>query len=321
MMLDLTPSNDTYVGIDVAKETFDVALGSDGPVRTFSMDAKGLKQLTRFLAPVSQPVVCLEATGGYERRLVQHLHQLGVPCAVRNPLEVRCFARAARQLDKTDRLDARLQALFAERMPPDPTPPPSPEQTRLKDLQARRQQVVEEITREKNRLLVTPDRDVRRLLGQAIRLYEKQLAELDQLLQKIIAADDALRRRSELLTSVPGLGTVTAAKLVATVPELGSLNRRQVARLAGLAPIARDSGKLRGRRFIGGGRPAVRQALFMATLVATRHNPVLRNFYQRLLQNGKPKLVALTAAMRKLLTILNYLIKTNSPWRISVSTP
>ncbi|HEX6986418.1 MAG TPA: transposase [Planctomycetaceae bacterium] len=304
-----------FIGIDVSKRTLDVAFGPDGPVRTLAYDGDGLRRLGRLLAAVPDPFVCLEGTGGYERPLPRALAAAGVPYARVNPRQARRFAQAAGRLDKTDRLDARLLALYAERMRPGADEPPSARAEKRRDLDARRRQVVEQITRERNRLAQAADPDVRRLIGRAVGLYEDRLRELDGLIAEAVAADESARRAVRRMTGVPGVGAVTASRLVALPPELGTLNRREVARLAGLAPVCRDSGTLRGRRAIGGGRPEVRSALYMATLVATKHNPTLRAFYRRLVERGKAKMAALAAAMRKLLTILNALLKTGSDWR------
>lgn len=310
----------TFVGIDVAKKTLEVALGSRRKSRVFDADAAGLKQLVEYVRQVANPQVCLEATGGYERNLVDALAMAKIDCSVLNPLQARLFTRSCGKLDKTDRVDAQALALFGERMQPEPTSPPSARQTRLKELQARREQVQERIQSEKNRLNLTRQRDVQRLIQDGLRAADKELAKLDKLLRNTIEEDELLRKNVELLCSVPGIGQVTAANLVALVPELGCLTRRKIARLAGLAPVARDSGEFRGRRFIGGGRPALRKALYMPTLVAVKHNACLRAFYQRLLKNGKAKMLALTAAARKLLTILNSIIQRKEPWKNTLNT-
>lgn len=309
-----------FVGIDVAKRTLEVALGSRRKSRVFTADVAGLKQLVEYVRQVADPQVCLEATGGYERDLVDALALAKLDCTVLNPLQARLFIRSCGKLDKTDRIDAQALALFGERMQPEPTPPPSAQQARLKELQTRREQVLERIQSEKNRLNLTRQRDVQRLIQDGLRAANKELEKLDKLLRKVIQEDDLLRKNAELLCSVPGIGQVSAAKLVTLVPELGRLTRRKIARLAGLAPVARDSGEFRGRRFIGGGRPALRKALYMPTLVAVQHNPCLREFYQRLLKNGKSKMLALTAAARKLLTILNSIIQRKEPWKNTLNT-
>jgi transposase len=319
-MNHVTKVERTFVGIDVAKKTLEVALGSQRKSRIFAADPAGLKQLIEYARQVANPQVCLEATGGYERDLVDALALTKIDCTVLNPLQARLFIRSSGKLDKTDRIDAKALALFGERMQPEPTPPPSAQQARLKELQTRREQVLERIQSEKNRLNLTRQRDVQRLIQEGLRVADKELTKLDKLLRNAIDKDDTLRKNAELLCSVPGVGRVTAANLVALVPELGRLTRRKIARLAGLAPVARDSGEFRGRRFIGGGRPALRKALHMPMLVAVQHNPCLREFYQRLLKNGKPKMLALTAAARKLLTILNSIIQRQEAWKNTLNT-
>jgi transposase len=310
----------TFVGIDVAKRTLEVALGSGRKSRVFNGDAASLKQLVEYVRQVANPHVCLEATGGYERELVNALALAKIDCTVLNPLQARQFIRCSGKLDKTDRIDAQALALFGERMQPEPTPPPSAQQARLKELQARREQVLERIQSEKNRLDLTRQRDVQRLIQDGLRAADKELKKLNKLLRITIEEDDLLRQNTELLCSVPGIGQVSAANLLALVPELGRLTRRKIARLAGLAPVARDSGEFRGRRFIGGGRPALRKVLYMPTMVAVKHNSCLREFYQRLLKNGKPKMLALTAAARKLLTILNSIIQRKEPWKNTLNS-
>jgi transposase len=227
-------SDRTFVGIDVAKRTLDVALGSQCKSRTFNSDPTGLAQLVQYVQQVAGPQVCLEATGGYERSLLEVLDQASIFYTVSNPAKVRNFARADGKLDKTDGLDARALALFGERMQPEPTTPVSPQQARLKDLHARREQIVEHITREKHRLEITRQRDIQRLIQIGLRAADKELTKLDKLLKKAIAEDEVMRKNAELLASVPGVGETTAAKLIALVPELGKLTRRKIARLAGL---------------------------------------------------------------------------------------
>lgn len=218
------------------------------------------------------------------------------------------------ELAKTDRIDAQMIARFGAVTNPEPDEPLGENQRKLRALRVRRQQMIDAITQEKNRLGVARDADSRRSLERAIDFYRQEVAEIDQRIAELTAADATLRRRVELLAAVPGVGVATAAGLLAELPEIGTLNRGQAAKLAGLAPINRDSGTLRGKRMIGGGRTGVRRALYMATLVATRFNAVIRRHYQQLLQKGKPKMVALTACMRKLLVILNAIIKNDAQW-------
>ena len=234
--------------------------------------------------------------------------------AVVNPRQIRDFARAMNQLAKTDAIDARVIARFAALMNPTPHEKLPENQEKLRSLRTRRNQVVDMLTQEKNRLATQHDPEIRQLIERAIKWYKEQLKEINQQIEQRIEADDSLRQKVALLTSVPGVAMATASALLTEMPELGKLNRREAARLAGLAPVNRDSGKMRGKRMIGGGRRTVRRALYMATLVATRYNPRIRQHYQHLLSQGKKKLVALAACMRKLLLILNNILKTNNPW-------
>ena len=311
----MTQHNTLCVGIDVSKDKFDVAVAGRSAVTTFPYSAAGLKKLTALLQQHAAGLVCLEATGGLERRLVEHLHQLGVNVAVVNPRRIRDFARAEDQFAKTDAIDARNIARFAEHMQPRFTPPVSPRQRKLLDLTSRRRQVQHVLVQEQNRLGTAADKDVRRLIRQAIRLYENQLAKVDEQIAQLIDEDEQLQAKAALLKSVPGIGPATVGALLAELPELGQLNRREIARLVGVAPTNRDSGKLRGRRTTGGGRAQLRKALFMSTLVATKYNLKIRAFYERLLARGKTKMVALIAAMRKLLTILNIIVREQQPWQ------
>jgi transposase len=308
------------VGIDVAKNHWDVAVAEERRVRRFVADASGLAAFLAWLEELRPRLVCLEATGGYERSLRDALHQRKVPVSVVNPRQIRDFARAQGELAKTDAIDAGMIARFAATFNPEPDDPPTPAQERLRALRARRQQVVHSLTQEKNRLATAPDAETQKSIRDAIDFYNRQLKELDRRIAQLISADPAFRKRLALLVSVPGVGTVTAAGLLAELPELGSMNRGQAAKLVGLAPINRDSGSLRGKRMIGGGRTQVRRSLYMATIVATQHNSLIRNYYQQLLQRGKAKMTALVACMRKLLLILNAMIKNNSPWKDLITT-
>lgn len=313
-----TSTEKRCVGIDVSKRHWDVA--ADGRVRRFEAGPAGLGELTAWLDEVKPTLVCLEATGGYETLLVEELHRRGVPVAVVNPSQVRHFARATGQLAKTDAIDARVLAHFARSIDPPPSEPESENQRRLKSLRTRRQQVQQTLTQEKNRLGTAPDEESREWIRHSIGFLQEQLAQIDQRLAEATQADPQFRRRCELLVSVPGVGLTTAVGLVAELPELGTLGRGQAAKLVGLAPVNRDSGTLRGKRRIGGGRSAVRKTLYMATLVATRHNPLIHAHYQQLLARGKAKMTALVACMRKLLLILNALLKNNSPWNPAKSS-
>jgi transposase len=242
------------------------------------------------------------------------LQRAGFSVSVVNPRQIRDFARAMNRLAKTDRIDAHTIALFAEKIQPRETPKTSENTDKMRALRTRRQQVVDSIVREQNRLATQDDPDIRRLIQQAIDLYKKQRERIEKQLSKYLAKDVKLQQTVERLQTVPGIGETTANTLVLELPELGQLNRQQIARLAGVAPTNRDSGTLRGKRTTGGGRASVRNALFMATLVATRWNPKIRDFYQRLIKRGKPKMTALIAALRKLLTIINVMVKNQTDW-------
>ncbi|NLE22024.1 MAG: IS110 family transposase [Actinobacteria bacterium] len=310
-----TPTQKRCVGIDVSKHHWDVATTDNRHVRRFDANQAGLALLLAWLDTQQPTLVCLESTGGYEALLVEGLHQQGLPTAVLNPRRVRDFARATGQLAKTDAIDAAVLARFAAAVDPTPTEPPSDRQRRLKTLRARRQQVQQTLTQEKNRLGVARDEETREWVRRSIGFLQEQLGEIDQRLAEATQEDPEFRRRHQLLVSVPGVGPTTANGLIAELPELGSMNRGQAAKLVGLAPLNRDSGVLRGKRRIGGGRSAVRRSLYMATLVATRHNPLIRRHYQHLLQRGKAKMTALVACMRKLLLILNAIVKKQTPWK------
>jgi len=308
------------VGIDVAKRHWDVAIEGRKSVRRFAADAEGLAELLPWLDQVGPTLVCLEATGGYERALRMALHQRGYRVSVVNPRQVRDFARALGQLAKTDAIDAAMIARFAAALAPKPDDPPNPAQERLRALRARRQQVVQSLTQEKNRLGTAPDAETRDSIREAIDFYDRQLQDINNRMAELTGDDPEFRRRIDLLVTVPGVGAVTAAGLLAELPELGAMNRGQAAKLVGLAPINRDSGALRGKRMIGGGRTQVRRSLYMATIVATQHNRLIRSHYQQLLRRGKAKMTALVACMRKLLLILNAMLKSQTPWKEAIAS-
>lgn len=304
-----------YVGIDVAKEWLDVAERPGGSVWRVPNDEAGIGELVERLAKRVPEVVVLEATGGMEARLLAALAAL-VPVAVVNPRQVRDFAKATGRLAKTDAIDAQVLAHFGEAVKPQPRPVPGEEARRLAALVARRRQVVEMLTMERNRRQ-TAATAVRGSVEEHIRWLERQLQDLDNDLTKAIGSSDLWRARDDILRSTPGVGSVSSVTLLASLPELGRLNRKEIAALVGVAPMNRDSGTLRGKRIVWGGRAQVRAVLYMAALVGTRHNPVLRAFYQRLLAAGKPKKVALTACMRKLLVTLNAMVRNNMHWQFT----
>lgn len=305
---------EAWVGIDVAKAELVVGVRPGGARWRVPNDAVGLEQLRDRLRGLAPALVVLEATGGYERAAVAVLAAAELPVVVVNPRQVRDFARATGQLAKTDGLDADTLALFAERVRSPPRPL-ADEASQARDaLLTRRRQLVGMLGAERNRLehAVAP---VRRGIRTHIRWLERQLTGVDRDLDHTIQGSPVWRAKEDLLRSVPGVGPVVSRTLLGELPELGHLNRRRIAALAGVAPLARDSGTLRGRRMVWGGRASVRTALYMSALVATRRNPVIRAFYLRLVDAGKPKKVALIACMRKLLTILNVMMRTDTAWR------
>lgn len=313
--------NNCCIGIDVSKEKLDLASSENNKVHSFEYNKNGLRKLVTFIAECCPQVICLEATGGWERELVSALHEHEYNVAVVNPRQIRDFARATNQLAKTDEIDARIIAKFAKLMQPRITPKLTDSQQKLRDLTARRRQVSKLLVQEKNRLATTHDKEIQKLIRQAIRFFEKQLDTVRQAQLKIIQQDERAQEKAQIINSVPGLGPATVATLVSELPELGRLNRRQIARLIGVAPTNRDSGTLRGKRTTGGGRVDIRNALYMPTVVAKKHNPKIRAFYERLVANGKSKMVALIAAMRKLITILNVMIRERNSWKqIAVTT-
>ena len=304
--------SEQYVGVDVSKGHLDVALSDGTSVRVCNDEAGHQELVARFSATVPT-LVLMEATGGLERALAAELSAAGVPLRTVNARHVRHFAKATGLLAKTDRLDAQALVRFAQTLKPEPRAIASEQTLALQALIVRRRQLVEMLGMERNRLR-TAHSGVRKSLQASIRWLEKRLAEVDEDIDGALRECGVWREKVELLESVPGIARVISVNLVACLPELGELNRRQISALAGVAPFNRDSGRWQGRRSIYGGRPQVRRALYMAALVGARHNPVLRAFYQRLRSAGKPAKVALTACMRKLLVIVNTMLKTGKPW-------
>ncbi len=303
-----------FVGIDVSKDNLDVATYTTKKIWHFPNNEGGISQLTRTLSELTPALVVLEATGGYETALAISLNKAGITCAVVNPREVRDFAKATKKLAKTDIIDARVLAHFAAVIRPE-SHPLSDEQTQeLEAIMTRRRQLIDMLTAEKNHLHVAR-KPVREAIKSHIDYLTNELAQIDSELQVRIEKSPVQRDKYSLLRSVPGVGPNLSATLLVDLPELGNLNRRQIAALAGVAPINHDSGVKRGKRSIWGGRPQVRAMLYMSALVAARHNPVIRQYYVRLCAAGKAKKVALVACMRKLLTILNSMLKYNVPWR------
>jgi transposase len=310
---------DTYVGIDVAKAQLDVAVEGEAVVVQQKNDEEGIAAVVQQLRLTPPTLVVVEATGGYELALVAALGLAGMPVVVINPRQVRDFAKATGQLAKTDRIDARILARFAAGVRPAVRPLADEAQRDLEAVVSRRRQLRDMLTAEEARLAMA-SRPVRQGLRKHIAFLERELHTTDDDLGTLIKASPVWREADDLLQSVPGVGDVTARTLLAALPELGALDRRAIAKLVGVAPLNHDSGTHRGRRAIWGGRTEVRHVLYMAALVASRRNPVVRAFYRRLLAAGKMKKVALVACMRKLLTILNSILKTKRPWQPSLVT-
>jgi transposase len=306
-------SAQVFVGIDVSKAQLDIALRPEGRFAAPNDDA-GFAQVIQRLRAVPPALVVLEATGGLEVPLTGALAAAGVPVVVVNPRHVRDFAKAAGKLAKTDALDAQTLAHFAEVMRPEARPLPDEQTQTLAAILTRRRQLVEMLTAEKNRL-ASARKPVRTSLRTHIAWLERALSHTDSDLAYAIRKSPVWREKEELLQSTPGVGPVVTTTLLANLPELSTVTAKQIAALVGVAPFNRDSGTLRGKRTVWGGRAQVRAVLYMGTLVATRFNPVIRAFYQRLCAAGKAKKVALTACMRKLLIILNAMLKHRTPWR------
>lgn len=303
-----------FVGIDVSKEQLDVAVrGSVTRSWSVRYNDAGVEALVSALRELTPTLAVLEATGGQETHVVAALATAAMPLAVVNPRQVRDFARATGELAKTDAIDARILALFAERIRPEVRALPDDETRELDALMARRRQLVDIRVGERNRLHQAAP-VVRSSVAEHVAWLDARIDEVDTELQKRIQASSVWREKDRLLQSTPGIGPTTSMSLLAGVPELGRLNRQKVSKLVGIAPLNRDSGKFRGKRKIWGGRADVRSVLYMATLSATRHNPVICEFYQRLLSRGKLKKVALVACMRKLLTILNRMLQDGTKW-------
>jgi len=305
----------TYIGIDVSKDRLDVHVRPSEEAFAVGRDGEGLAALIERVGMLDPYLVVLEATGGFELTVAAALVAAGVPLAVVNPRQIRDFARATGQLAKTDALDAKAIARFAEMVRPEPRAVPDEQARALGELVARRRQVIEMMTAERNRRRQLTSRRLIKSVDRLLAVLLKELAELDRDVGEGIRGTPAWRERDELLRSVPGIGDIVSRTLIADLPELGRLDRKQIAALVGVAPLNRDSGKMRGRRTTWGGRAKVRSALYMAAPVASRHNPVLTAFYQRLVSAGKAKKVAITAVMRKLLTILNAIIRDRRPWQ------
>ena len=308
--------NPVFVGIDVSKATLDVALLPSGECFQIERTEEAICKLAQSLSALGPQRVVLESTGGLEILAVTILAARMLPVVVANPRQVRDFAKAMGKLAKTDRIDAEVLARFAEAIQPEIRPLPDQEARQLEGLIRRRRQLTEICAAEKNRLLTSEDIALASV-ETTIDYLKDQIAMLEEEIRKRLDKNDIWREKDILLRSVPGVGPVLSMTLLADLPELGSLSRKQIAALVGVAPLNRDSGTLRGVRTIWGGRASVRNVLYMATVIATKHNPIIREFYLRLKVAGKKSKVAITACMRKLLTILNAMMRSGEPWRCS----
>jgi transposase len=313
----MSTSSEIFAGIDVSKSHLDLALRHSRKSWRFSNDPKGISKLTDLLLKHHPTLIVLEATGGYEQAAFRSLSACQLAVAIVNPRRVRDFARANGRLAKTDRIDAHNLAHFGQVVRPHPHPPSTEARQRLVGFMARRRQLHRMITAEKNRMR-NAQPVVQLHLQQHIDWLRQHLIDLDAQINDLLQSDPDLKAKADLLCSAPSVGFVTAASLIADCPELGTLDRKKIAALVGVAPMNKDSGRKSGRRRIMGGRAPLRAALYMATLSASRFNPAIRPFYARLLGNGKVKKVALTACMRKLLTMLNAMMRDNKHWNPAI---
>jgi len=307
-----------FVGIDVSKRQLDISVGQDGECWTAPNDENGIRGIMERMSSIAPALIVVESTGGLESALVVELYVAGWPIAVVHPGRVREFAKSIGLLAKTDKLDARVLARYAKAARPAPTQLPSETEQQLSALMARRRQVIDMLTAEKNRLLSTRP-SLHDRVREHIGWLKDELAALDSDIDDFIQRTPVFKCKQDLMADVPGVGRVTCASLLSDLPELGRLNRKQIAALVGVAPFNNDSGPRRRKRRIKGGRRNVRKVLYMATLAAIRCNPRIQTFYARLLSYGKAKKVAIVACMRKLLTILNAMIRDMEPWRASPS--
>jgi len=310
-----TPPN---VGIDVSKDWLDIVVLPSGETWRTKNEEETICELVKKLEQLKPERIVVEATGGYEQQVAVQLYLASLPLCRVNPKRTRYFARSLGQLAKTDKLDGKVLALFGERIKPPLTRLPSEKEQVLSAFITRREQISNFLVAERNRLHTAP-RQLHASLNEHIIWLKHQLKQLEREINNFVNDDPDFKEKADLLLEVPGVGKQTAAKLIADLPELGDCDRKQIAALVGVAPYNRDSGRKSGQRYISGGRPDVRSILYMATLTATRYNPVIREMYQRLLKAGKKKKVALVACMRKLLTILNALLRDRSHWKLAFS--
>ena len=304
-----------YVGIDVSKDRLDVHVHPSGQAFAVARDGEGLADLAERLAGLGAQIVALEATGGFETVAAGALAAAGLPVVVVNPAQVRAFAQALGKRAKTDPIDAAVIARFVEATKPEVRPLPDEQTQLLADLIARRRQIIQMIVAERQRERRATVSRLKRSIQRLAAALERELSEVDQDIDDSVRGSPVWRQNEDLMQSVPGIGPIIARSLLAELPELGTLDRRQIAALAGLAPWTRQSGNWKGKSFIGGGRSTVRTVLFMGALAAARYNPTLKAFRQRLIDAGKPKMVAAIAVARKLLTILNAIVRDQKPWQ------
>ena len=306
----------SFIGIDVSKQQLEVAAHESDYHFRCPNKANAFGELIAELISLRPALIVLEATGGLEIPVVSALHAAGLPVVVVNPRQVRDFAKALGQLAKTDRLDARVLAHFAAAIKPPPRPIKSKEERELDALKSRRDQLIEMLTDEKNRRGSAASDTVRDKIKEHIGWLEESIAELDEQLKALVKSSTCWQAKDNILQSVPGIGPVVSFSMIADLPELGTLNRQKISKLVGVAPLNRDSGQQRGARHIYGGRARLRSVLYMAALTATRHNPVIKEFYERLCAKQKPFKVAITACMRKLLVIINVMVRDTTCWKI-----
>lgn len=305
----------TFVGIDVSKDRLDVHVLPQGMAFSVERNGKGLAALVARLKPLAPSLVAVEATGGFEMTVAAAIAGAGLPLAVINPAQIRHYAQALGKRAKSDPIDAYVITRFAADVKPEPRPLADEQTQLLAEMVARRRQIVEMLQAERQREKRITLKRLRKSIARVITALEKELAELDSEIDDMIRGSPVWREKEDLLASVPGVGSQTARTLLAELPELGTLDRKHIASLAGLAPYTRQSGKWKGKSMIGGGRSSVRRALFIAAMVAGRFNPALKAFRDHLVAAGKPKIVAVIAVARKLLTILNAILRDKTPWQ------
>lgn len=308
----------SYIGIDISKAFLDVHILPYNKIMQFKNNPKGIQKLIAKLTTFSQPSVVMEATGGYEKPVAQALKKADFSTSVVNPRQIRDFAKALGKLAKTDKIDAQVIALHAMKMQPKPNVSCDEDQQKLAENVARRRQLIDMITMEKNRLDKVSG-SIKKSIKRVLKALERELQKSNDAQEKALQDNPQFVQKNELLQSIKGVGSIVAAGIIADLPELGKVSSREITALAGLAPYNRDSGTLRGKRTIWGGRAPVRCALYMAALVAIRHNVQLKAFYERLCNAGKQKKVAIVACMRKLLIVMNSMIKNNQPWRFAAA--